>query len=144
MQRWTLAGLRTCAQAIQIKHTHVHGHTHKHTHTQIHFHTHTHTHMHTQVHFHARICTCTHRETLTHTHTYTGEWLCWPCYTHEQQLRNSGLLQSEVRPPRWEMASRGLTHTDLQVRVRAPACGVCWCVSSGCPGACAGSPLVVV
>eukprot|EP00983_Pelagomonas_calceolata_P061824 1146994-Pelagomonas_calceolata.AAC.1 len=44
-----------------------------------------------------------------------GEWLCWPCYEHERQLRASGVPQAQIRPPRWEMAARGLSHRDLQV-----------------------------
>ena len=34
------------------------------------------------------------------------EWLCWPCKVYEEQQRNGGMPQSEVRPKRWEMEAQ--------------------------------------
>ncbi|KAK9811508.1 hypothetical protein WJX72_005018 [[Myrmecia] bisecta] len=36
-----------------------------------------------------------------------GEWLCWPCRRYEDDLRRQGVPQSQIRPPRWEMAGAG-------------------------------------
>ncbi len=54
-----------------------------------------------------------------------GEWLCWPCLRYEQEQLSRGVPQSEVRPPRWEMAAQGITTATLPGGSTAATCCLC-------------------
>lgn len=53
------------------------------------------------------------------------EWLCWPCRLYEESQRAAGVPQSEIRPKRWEMEARGITHAELPGGSLAVPCAVC-------------------
>jgi len=36
----------------------------------------------------------------------SGEWLCWPCQKHEDELEARGFHRSQIRAPRWQRKSR--------------------------------------
>ena len=35
-----------------------------------------------------------------------GEWLCWPCWSHEMEQMGNGVPKNTIRPQRWEMAAQ--------------------------------------
>ncbi|KXZ51810.1 hypothetical protein GPECTOR_11g251 [Gonium pectorale] len=53
------------------------------------------------------------------------EWLCWPCRFYEDQQRAQGVPQNEIRPKRWEMEARGITHAELPGGSHAVSCCLC-------------------
>ena len=53
------------------------------------------------------------------------EWLCWPCRLYEESQRAGGAPQSEIRPKRWEMEARGITHAELPGGSLAVGCCLC-------------------
>lgn len=53
-----------------------------------------------------------------------GEWLCWPCSTHEAKLRSQGVAQEAVRPPRWAMPTADQLHT-LEGGATSVDCALC-------------------
>lgn len=55
----------------------------------------------------------------------SGDWLCWPCYEYEREKRLAGVPQSDIRPQRWELAARGITHAQLEGGSNTAQCALC-------------------
>ncbi|PNW71070.1 hypothetical protein CHLRE_17g745347v5 [Chlamydomonas reinhardtii] len=53
------------------------------------------------------------------------EWLCWLCRMYEEQQRAAGVPQDDVRPKRWEIEARGITHAELPGGSHAVSCCLC-------------------
>ena len=54
-----------------------------------------------------------------------GEWLCWPCRVHEEALWASGVLQKDIRPPRWELAASADGRRQLEGGSLTAQCVLC-------------------
>lgn len=54
-----------------------------------------------------------------------GEWLCWPCRVHEENLRAAGVPQKDIRPPRWELHSSPEGRKILEGGSLAAECALC-------------------
>ncbi|GIL93860.1 hypothetical protein Vretimale_223 [Volvox reticuliferus] len=74
---------------------------------------------------------CERCDIAVHQHCYgvrsipAEEWLCWPCRMYEESQRAAGVPQSEIRPKRWEMEARGITHAELPGGSLAVSCCLC-------------------
>eukprot|EP00798_Chlamydomonas_sp_ICE-L_P014429 gene14429-20435_t len=67
---------------------------------------------------------CERCDLAVHQHCY-GEWLCWPCLEYEEQQRREGIPQNKIRPPRWEMAAKGITPAQLPGGTCEAECALC-------------------